>query len=148
MDCDCAYKTGLMVNPRLFRELWFDRTRRLIAPALARGIPVVMHSDGKLDELLPMLIELGFSAIHPVEPGANDIYDVQRRFGREICLVGNIDVAGVLAFGTPEEVRKDVREHIRRLGPGGRYVLGSSTHPFQGIPAENVIAMADEVHAR
>lgn len=146
IDCDCAYKNGLMINPKLFRELWYDRTRRLIEPALAKGIPVTFHSDGKMDELIPMLIDLGFSAIHPIEPAANDIYKVKRRFGKDICIMGNIDVAGVLAFGSPDEVRQDVRTHIDRLGPGGHYVLGSSSHPFQGIPAENVLAMVREVH--
>ena len=147
IDCDCAFKNGMMVRPDVFRELWFDRTRRLIQPALDKGLPVTFHSDGVMDELVPMLIELGFSAVHPVEPAANDIYDVKRRFGKDICIMGNIDVAGALAFGTPDEVRADVREHIDRLGPGGHYVLGSSSHPFPGIPAENVLAMVREAHS-
>ena len=146
IDCDCAYKNGLMIRPDLFRELWLDRTRRLIEPALEKGIPVTLHSDGVMDELIPMLIELGFCAVHPVEPAANDIYEVKERFGRDICIMGNIDVAGVLPFGTPEEVRADVREHIDRLGPGGHYIVGASSHPFEGIPADNVIAMIREAH--
>jgi len=44
IDCDCAYKNALMVRPDVFRALWFDRTRRLIEPALERGIPVTIHS--------------------------------------------------------------------------------------------------------
>lgn len=146
VDCDCAFKNGLMINPTVFRELWFERTRRLIEPAQEKGIPVTFHSDGKLDELLPMLVELGINAVHPIEPAANDIYAVKERWGKEICVMGNIDVAGALAFGSPDEVRADAREHIRRLGPGGHYVLGSSSHPFPGIPADNVLAMARAVH--
>jgi len=55
--------------------------------------------------------------------------------------VGNIDVAGPLAFGTPEEVEADVREHVARLASGGGYVGATSHSVLDDIPPENFMAM-------
>jgi uroporphyrinogen decarboxylase len=49
----------------------------------------------------------------------------------------------VLPFGTPEDVRTEVRHRIRDLAPGGGYVL-TAVHNIQpGVPPENVVAMYD-----
>ena len=80
-DGDCAYRNGLMVSPRVFRELTQERTAITVAPLRDAGIPYVFHTDGKLDDVLPMLVELGFSAVHGVEAMANDLADIKRRFG-------------------------------------------------------------------
>ena len=146
IDCDCAFKTGLMINPNMFYKIWYERTKLLISPAKEKGIPVTFHSDGDLRELLPLLVELGFSAIHPVEPAANDIYEIKQEYGDRICIMGNIDVAGVLAYGSSQDVERDVEEHIKRLAPGGGYVCGSSTHCFYGLPVENCFAMINALH--
>ena len=39
-----------------------------------------------------------------------------------------------------------VREYCERLGPGGGWVLGSSTSIMEGIPPENFVAMTRAVH--
>jgi len=138
---DVAQKTGLMVQPQLFRELWLPRMQRLIAAPKAKGIPLLFHSDGGLDEVLPLVLDLGFDAINPIEPYSNDIYAIKARWGDRITLVGNIDVAGPLSYGTPDEVYADVREHLERLKPGGRYVLCSSHSIVDSVPPANFDAM-------
>lgn len=141
-DGDCAYKTGLMINPRMFRKLVFDRTRETVAPLRAAGIPYTFHSDGKVDEFAPVIIELGFSAMHGIEAMANDLADIKQRFGKEITLVGNMDV-GFLAGATPEDIRR-ATERMLQIGlPGGRYIAACNTSPLDNIPQENYLAMVD-----
>jgi uroporphyrinogen decarboxylase len=144
---DLAFGSGPMIRPRLIRELWLPRIRAIIAPARARGVPVVLHSDGNLTGLIPMVIEAGFDALHPIEPcgGAFDIYRVKAEYGRDLCLFGNIDVSGSLSLGGPEEVVADVREHIERLAEGGGYVVSSSHSIQDSVPPANFKAMLDTV---
>ena len=59
-------------------------------------------------------------------------------------ILGNIDIAGVLAFGTPDDVRADVRMHIDRLAVNGGYVVHSSHSIVDAVPHENLLAMVDE----
>jgi len=141
---DCADNNGLLLRPSQFRELWFPRMKKLLAPALAKGIPTMLHNCGNWKDMLPLADELGFTAIEPIQPTCNDIYQIKREYGGRFCILGNIDIAGALAFGTPEEVRADVREHIDRLAGNGGYVLHSSHSIVDRIPHENFLAMVDE----
>ena len=60
-----------------------------------------------------------------------------------LTLSGNIDIAGALAFGTPEEVRAEVVEHLDKLMPGGRYILSTNHSGMDDIPPENYETMVE-----
>jgi uroporphyrinogen decarboxylase len=106
-----------------------------------------LHSDGNLTGLLPLVVEAGFAALHPIEPcgDAFSIYQVKAEFGTELCLFGNIDVSGPLSQGHPDQVMAEVREHIERLAEGGGYVVSSSHSIQNSIPPANFKAMLDAV---
>ena len=143
---DYAWKSGLFIPPPLFKELWFPRAERIIAPAVSAGIPVVFHSDGKIDETVEWLLEIGIEGITPMDPYAIDYRDYKKRFGDRLCLFGNIDVEFPLVHGTPEDVEKDVIEHAKVLMPGGRWVAGSSHSITNFVPHENYIALLNALH--
>jgi len=143
---DVAFKTGLFIPPKLFKELWRPRMEKIIAPALDKGIPVMYHSDGKLDDIMDMLIDMGISCVNPMDPYAIDYRDYKKRYGDKICLSGNIDIEFPLSKGTPEDVEKDVIEHLKVMMPGGRYVFGSSHSIVNYIPIENYVAMVNALH--
>ena len=84
------------------------------------------QNDGLLDWILPEIVNLGFCALNPIRTPPNDIYAINEQYGEKLCLIGNIDLAGSLGFGTPAEVMEDVQKHIRGLAPGGGYVVASS----------------------
>lgn len=145
-DGDCAYKNGLMVNPAMFRDLVFERTRETVARLRAAGIPYVFHSDGKADDLLPILIELGFSAFHGVEAAANDLADIKRRFGDQICLIGNMDVVSMTHAGV-DEVRWATERMLEIGSVGGGYVAACNTSPLDYIPHQNYMAFVDVIRS-
>jgi len=145
IDDDVAIGTGLLVKKDLFIDLYFDRMKKLLEPAKRNNIVVAYHTDGKLDDLLPILIELGINAIHPVEPMSNDIYKVKKQYGNQICLCGNIDLS-LLTNGSKEEIEQDVIKHIDNLKQGGGYVCGSSSSLYEGIPPQNYAVIVDCVH--
>ncbi|GAH76391.1 unnamed protein product, partial [marine sediment metagenome] len=47
---DIAYKSGLFVRPKVFKPMWLPRVKRILEPVLNAGLPIMFHSDGKLDE--------------------------------------------------------------------------------------------------
>ena len=143
---DFAWKNGLMIPPPLFKELWLNRMARIIAPAVNKGIPVLFHSDGKIDDALEWLIDIGVDGINPMDPYGIDYRDYKKRFGSRVTLSGNIDVEWPLVHGTPEDVDRDVREHMEVLKPGGRYIAGSSHSITNFVPHENYIAMLNAIH--
>ena len=142
---DIAHNAGLMINPDMFDEIFPQRMKRLIAPAKEHGKLLAMHTDGKMDKVLPILHEIGFDIVHPIEPESNDILEVKRQWAGKIALVGNIPTT-LLAYGSKDEIEEKVKDYCIRLAPGGGYVLGSSTSIMDGIPPENFVTMIQAVH--
>lgn len=142
---DIGHNAGLMIHPDMFMEIFPHRMKRLIAPAKAAGKLVAMHTDGKMDKIMPILVDIGFDIAHPIEPESNDMLAVKQKWGEKIALVGNIPTV-LLAFGSQEEIEEKVREYCINLAPGGGYVLGSSTSIMEGIPPQNFVAMTQAVH--
>jgi 5-methyltetrahydrofolate--homocysteine methyltransferase len=143
---DVAFGTGLFLPPKLMRELWLPKLKRIHEPALAAGKPVMFHSDGNIDELVPMLLEAGVDCIQPMDPYGVDYRSFKKKWGGLACLAGNIDIEFPLAHGTPEQVDQDVKKHMEVLKPGGGYICGSSHSIVNYIPHENFIAMLNATH--
>jgi len=66
--------------------------------------------------------------------GRQDIFKMKESYGKKIALHGNIDLAGVLAYGTPDEVSADVIQHLEKLSIGGGYVCASSHNITESVP--------------
>lgn len=140
---DLAYRTSTLVRPQLLREVWVPRMRRVFEPALRRRIPIVFHSDGNIEALIPDLLNMGIRALNPIEPYGMDIRAIKRRFGRNLALIGNMDVGGALSHGTPEQVRAEARQLIDDVGRDGGFVLASCHSITANVRPENFLAMVD-----
>jgi uroporphyrinogen-III decarboxylase len=88
------------------------------------------------------LLALGMNGLANVEPNAMDIVELKKKYGRLICLMGNIDLHYTLTRGTPEETEAEVKKRIQELGPGGGYILASSNGLTAYCQPENVLAMS------
>jgi len=140
---DIAYAAGLMVSPDFLRKHLFPWMKKIGDLCRAKGIPYIYHTDGVLWEVMEDLIACGIDAIQPIEPAAMDIREVKRRYGDRLCLIGNVEV-DLLARGTPEDVRREVRRLLREVAPGGGYCLGSSNTIAYYVKPENYRAMIEE----
>jgi uroporphyrinogen-III decarboxylase len=125
-DGDCAFKQGLMISPEMMRRFWFDRTRQTVDLLHQADVWAYYHTDGKVDQVLGMLIELGFAAFHGCEKAANDLAYLKATFGRSITLIGNADNAE-LTFHTPGQIEAETEQMVRTAAPGGRYVADVNT---------------------
>jgi len=126
--------------------LWRPHFERIMAPALDTGVPIIFHSDGRVDEAVEMLLDMGVSCITPMDPSGIDYSDYKKRYGHRVTLHGNIDIQWPLVTGTPEDVEKDVIKHMEVLKPGGKWIAGSSHSIVNYIPHENFITMLNAIH--
>jgi uroporphyrinogen decarboxylase len=137
---DVAFKSGPLFSPKMFREMFAPRVKRLIEKM---ELPWIYHTDGDITNIIEELIPLGMSAICNLEPTGNmDIYELKKKYGDRICLMGNIDLHHTLTLGTVEETTREVYERITRLAPGGGYILSSSNSLPVYCKPENVMAMS------
>lgn len=145
MADDVAYSESLMVRPQVLRQHLFPWYNQMREVCQARDVPMVFHSDGKLDEVLGDIVGCGFAGLNPIEPKAMDIARLKREIGDRICLIGNIDLGYTLTRGTPDEVRAEVRLRIQQCAPGGGYCVGSSNSIPEYVPFANFMAMREAV---
>jgi uroporphyrinogen decarboxylase len=142
---DMAHKTGAMFSPKVFRQVFLPRLRKVADAIHTAGLPWVFHSDGNLMPILDDLLTLGMNGLHPIEPGAMDINKLKLDYGHRVCLVGNIDLHYTLTRGTPAEVEAEVRDRIEHVGRGGGYIVSSSNSITSYCKLENILAMRDAV---
>ncbi len=143
---DIAYKQGPMISPRMFRDVFLPEMARVADAIHDEGFLWILHSDGNVLPLMEDLLSLGIHGLHPIEPGAMDIEQVKDLFGHRVCLVGNIDLRYTLTRGTPEEVEKEVKSRIERIGKGGAYMISSANSLTAYCKADNVRAMIHAIH--
>ena len=143
---DFAFNKGMFVEPRRFERMWRPHYERFLAPARSAGVPIWFHSDGRIDDAVEMLLAMGVDCISPMDTSGIDYRDYKKRYGHRVTLHGNIDITWPLVKGTPEDVRRDVKEHMDALKPGGRYIAGSSHSIVNYIPHENFLSMINAVH--
>ena len=133
---DYCLNTGPFLSPAQFGEYVTPYLARLTAGYRAMGFRVIKHTDGNLMPILDQLVQAGPHALHSLDPQAGvDIAEVKRRYGRTVCLIGNVN-CGLLQTGTDAEVAASCRYALRSGMPGGGYIFSTSNCVYSGMPLE------------
>jgi len=152
MDCvgaqwlndDMGFKNGPMASPDTLRTYIFPTQKRICEIAHRHGKPILLHSCGNLEEITAELIdEVGIDAKHSFEDVIMPVWEVKRRWGKRMALLGGVDM-DVLARGSEEQVRAYTRRCIEECAPGGGWALGSGNSVANYLPVGNFLAMLDE----
>ena len=69
---DYGAQKNLLFSPAGWRSLIKPRLARMFAPFRERGLPVILHSDGQIQKILPDLVEIGLTTLNPVQPEVLD----------------------------------------------------------------------------
>lgn len=144
---DLGCQTGPLISLELYREFYAPHHKRFIALCREFGIKVFHHDDGGCRAFLPLLVEMGIDILNPIQwtcPGM-DMRELKAEFGDRLCFHGAIENQKILPFGTPDEVRAEVRHCIDSLaGDGTGYILAPCHNLQVNTPSANIIAMYDE----
>jgi uroporphyrinogen decarboxylase len=145
IEDDLGGQETSLISPMMYDRLLKPFHKELISFIKRKSprVKVMIHCDGSIRNLLPSFIEIGIDILNPVQTniGGMDLAGLKRDFGKDIVFQGAIDVQHVLARGTPQQVRDEVRRVIEILAPGGGYLLGSTQNMTADIPLGNVLAM-------
>jgi len=144
---DLGTQDAPFLSVKMFRER--------VMPHYKRGLDwvhqhtplkVFMHNDGAIATFLPTLIEMGVDILNPVQTTAKgmDPARLKAEFGDRLVFWGAAcDCQHTLAFGTPDDVAREVRQHLAILAPGGGFVVAGVHNIQAAVPPENVIALFD-----
>ena len=141
---DYGAQQSMLISPAMWRQLIKPRLARLFVPFRERNMPILMHSDGQIQAILPDLIEIGLTVLNPVQPEVLDHRWLQMNFGRKLAYYGGISTQTVLPNGAPGEVREAVANCVNDLAPDGAGLLIAPSHRLMSdIPMANVEALLE-----
>ncbi len=144
---DIGMQEGPLISPSMWREWLKPRLARVIKAAKEADGDVIVsyHSDGKVDDFIGELIEVGVDVLNPVQPECMDPVELKKKYGDRLAFWGTIGIQQLMPFGTPEEVRQEVKRMVETVGKGGGLLI-SPTHRLQPeVPWENVEAFVEAV---
>jgi len=142
--------SGDMISPAMYRQYVFPYHRRVFE-ALAdhcrrHGAHAMLHMCGDDTAILDDLAATG-AEIYEVDSKIN-LGEAKRRIGDRVCLIGNLDPAGFLLWGTEEDVKREAEKCISDAADGSGFILGTGCFVAWDTPLENLQAMvrASQVH--
>ena len=145
---DFATQRGMMISPEAWRKFLKPCYKKLFELVKSYNLLVWFHSCGTFRPVLPDLVDSGMDVWETVQAHleGNDPQELKNEFGSCITFFGAINCQQTLPFGTTEDVRREVRERIDVLGKGGGFICGPDHSIQANMPAENIIALYDEIH--
>ena len=146
---DFGTQSGLFISPASYRKLYQPFHRR-VNDWIHEHTPwkTFIHSCGSVITLLPDLIEAGFDVLNPVQCSAvgMDPRVLKERFGGKLTFWGGgVDTQKTLPFGTPAEIRSQVKERIDIFNRGGGFVFNTVHNVQAATPTENLLALYEAV---
>ena len=142
---DLGTQTGPLMSLAMFRRLFKPRYREFYQFIKKRrpNVYIYLHSCGAMSQFIPDLIECGVDILNPVQisAAAMDPARLKAEYGDKLTFWGGgVDTQGTLPFGTPDQVREEVRRLIGIMAPGGGFVWGTVHNIQANVPVANIAA--------
>lgn len=142
---DYGTQKSLFFPPRLFAGLFVPYFEELTGWIHQNTRwKTFLHSCGAVQPLIPLFIEAGFDVLNPVQCSAANMDPavLKSKYGQQVVFWGGgVDTQRTLPFGTPQDVRTEVRARLEILGKDGGYVFNSVHNLQPRTPVENIRAM-------
>ena len=141
---DMGHERQLFMRPEQLRRWILSRWERIIgaARAVKPDLKVDFHTDGRSEEMIPDLMRIGVTAINPVQPECDDPEHLKQKFGKKLVLKGTLS-SWVLTFGSPEEVKAEIRTRMDTARRWGGMMITPNNVPDINTPFENFRAFLD-----
>jgi uroporphyrinogen decarboxylase len=146
---DIAMQTGMMMSLDMWRQIFKPRLMNVIRAAkeIKPDILIFYHSDGNVWKAIPDLIDAGVEVLNPVQPECMNPAKVKKEFGDRLSFFGTISVQNTMPFGSPDDVRAEVKYRMETIGKNGGLLLAPAHVLQPNTPWENIIAFFEAVEA-
>lgn len=134
---DLGYKGTPFISPDMYREIIMPYHVKTFDYAHSLGLPVIMHSCGFVEPLLPSIIEAGIDCLQVMEVKAGmDPIRIHQNFGDKIALMGGIDVR-TLYTNDRKIIDSELETKIPIMKQGFNFVLHSDHSIPKTVDYEN-----------
>jgi uroporphyrinogen decarboxylase len=144
---DMGTQRGMLISLEMWREWFKERMRSIILVAKRVNPEVIIsyHSDGNIEKIIAELIEIGIEVLNPVQPEVMDPVKLKKEYGDRLAFWGTVGGQTTMPFGTPEEVKKEVKKRIETVGKEGGLLIAPGHMLQPGVPWRNIMAFFEAV---
>lgn len=143
MGDDLGFKSSTLLEPDTIRQHILPQYKRVIDTAHASGKKFLLHSCGKIFDVMDDIIDLGIDAKHSNEDEIAPFEEWINKYNDRIGLFGGIDV-NTICLKSYDDVYKTVLEKgrkFRKMAKG--YGLGSGNSIAEYVPVDGFMGMVD-----
>ncbi|MBN1387567.1 MAG: hypothetical protein JW965_03925 [Bacteroidales bacterium] len=148
---DFGSQQSLILDIETWRKNFKPRIARMFETfrELNPDIKIAWHSCGSIVDLIPDFIDIGLDILNPIQPKAAgmDPVKLKREFGKDLIFFGGICIQELLPFGTPDQIRNEVKYRAEILGENGGYIIAPAHNIQQDTPVENILAFINTVRS-
>ena len=142
---DFGSQNGLLISPAMWRTYLRSGFAEYIALVKRHGCKAMHHTCGAVAELVPEFIECGLDILQSLQPEASGmaLAHLKALAGARLSFQGGISVQQTLPFGTPEQIRQEVRRIADLFKHEGGYIFCTSHNIQADTPVSNVQALLE-----
>jgi uroporphyrinogen decarboxylase len=146
---DFGGQNGMVMNPESWRRIFKPRIQKMFEAFRGEkaDIKLAWHSCGSIVPIIVDFIDIGLDILNPIQPMAKGMEPefLKREFGRDLTFFGGIDLQELMPYGTPQQVKDEVRRRIEILGEGGGYIVAPAHNIQDDTAVENICALFEAV---
>jgi len=142
---DWGDQRGVIMGPERWRRYFKPRYARIYEAVHAQGKICMSHCCGSVREILPDILEIGLDVLESCQPEAAGMnpYELKREYGDRITFWGCLGSQSILAFGSVDDIHREVIRLRAEMGRGGGFILAPAKALQPGTPVENAAAVVE-----
>jgi len=142
---DWGTQEAPFISPQMFSEVFLPRYRRLADAIHAHGWHFIFHSCGKINELVPHMIEAGADVLNMQQPRCYGIEEIGRLFAGKVAFLTTVDIQATLPRGEDAAVREEAGLLVRHwsTSEGGLIVFNYGDPAALGVKPQTAEVMFD-----
>jgi len=147
---DLTHQHGLFARKKILSDLFMPAYRKMFEALKSKAdAKILFHMCGASHLMFDDLTQIGVDAFNPIQVSSDGMEDtalLKGKYGNRLTFWGGgCDTQNVLPFGSPEDVRREVRRRVADLSPGGGFVFCPVHNIQRDVSPQNVVAMYDEL---
>jgi hypothetical protein len=121
---DWGSQEGTFISPPMFETFFLERYRRMVQAVHDHGWHFMLHSCGKINEFVPLLVDVGVDVLNMQQPQTYGIAEIGKRFAGQVCFLTTTDIQATLPSGDPDRIRAEAHELVERWStPEGGFIV-------------------------
>lgn len=147
MGDDWGDQRGTLIGPERWRRFSKPRYARIFQAIHDQGKVAVMHCCGSAAQIMGDIVEIGLDVLESVQPEAAGMnpYELKKSWGDRITFWGGLGSQSTIPFGTPAQVRDEIRRLRREMSVGGGYILAPAKPLRPETPTANAVAVVETI---